>query len=70
MNNRNYKEQLQKIYQAKYHYTPTYKTLSSTPNLYTMAVVDKDGEIVGTASAPTKKQAEQMAAKEALKQIN
>lgn len=67
MNNRNYKEQLQKVYQAKYHYTPTYKTLSSSPNLYTMAVVNQNGDVVGSASASTKKQAEQMAAKEALK---
>jgi ribonuclease-3 len=69
MNNRNYKEQLQKIYQGKFHYTPTYKVLASCPNLYTMAAVDKDGVHMGVGTAPTKKQAEQMAAREALKQI-
>jgi ribonuclease-3 len=70
MNNRNYKEQLQKLYQSLHHYTPTYKTLSASPNLYTMAVVDKDGNLVGSASAPTKKQAEQMAARESLKMLS
>ena len=66
MNNRNYKEQLQKIYQSKFHKTPTYAILSSSPNLYTMAAVDKDGVHIGIGTAPTKKQAEQLAAKEAL----
>lgn len=70
MNNRNYKEQLQKIYQSKFHKTPTYKVLSSSPNLYTMAAVDKDGVHMGVGTAPTKKQAEQMAAREALKQFS
>jgi ribonuclease-3 len=69
MNNRNYKEQLQKIFQAKFHYTPTYKVLSSSTNLYTMAVVDNNGQDIGTGTAPTKKQAEQIAAREALKYI-
>lgn len=70
MNNRNYKEQLQKVYQSKFHKTPTYKVLSSSPNLYTMAAVDKDGVHMGVGTAPTKKQAEQIAAKESLKQFN
>jgi ribonuclease-3 len=69
MNNRNYKEQLQKVYQSKFHKTPTYKVLASSPNLYTMAAVDKDGVHMGVGTAPTKKQAEQMAAKEALKYV-
>ena len=70
MNNRNYKEQLQKIYQAKFHHTPTYTMLSSSTNLYTMAVLDKNGVHIGIGSAPTKKQAEQLAAKKALDQFN
>jgi ribonuclease-3 len=69
MNNRNYKEQLQKIYQSKFHKTPTYKILTSSPNLYTMAAVDKDGVHMGVGTAPTKKQAEQIAARESLKQL-
>ena len=70
MNNRNYKEQLQKIYQGRFHYTPTYKVVSSSPNLYTMAVVDKTGVDIGVGTAPTKKQAEQIAAREALKFVS
>lgn len=66
MNNRNYKEQLQKVYQAKFHHTPTYKVLSSSTNMYTMAVIDQHGADIGVGTASTKKQAEQMAAKEAL----
>ncbi len=69
MNNRNYKEQLQKLYQAKFHHTPTYTMLSSSTNLYTMAVLDKNGVHIGVGSAPTKKQAEQLAAKKALDQF-
>lgn len=69
MNNRNYKEQLQKVYQAKFHHTPTYVMLSSSTNLYTMAVLDKQGVHMGVGSATTKKQAEQMAAKKALEQL-
>lgn len=69
MNNRNYKEQLQKVYQGRFHYTPTYTVLSSSTNLYTMAVLDKNGVQLGIGSAPTKKQAEQMAAKQALERI-
>jgi len=70
MNNRNFKEQLQKVYQGRFHYTPTYTILSSSTNLYTMAVLDKSGVQLGIGSAPTKKQAEQMAAKQALERIN
>jgi len=66
MNNRNYKEQLQKLYQAKYHTIPNYTMLSSNINSYTMAVIDKQGNQIGSGTAPTKKQAEQFAAKEAL----
>lgn len=70
MNNRNYKEQLQKVFQAKLHYTPTYKILSSSTNMYTMAVLDNNGGEIGVGTATTKKQAEQLAAKEALKNFN
>lgn len=66
LNNHNYKELLQREYQSKFHYTPVYKILSSDTNMYTMAVVDKDGKYSGIATAPTKKKAEQLAAKQAL----
>lgn len=70
MNNRNFKEQLQKLYQAKFHHTPTYVILSSSLNSYTMAVVDHQGAHVGIGTASTKKQAEQFAAREAIKTLS
>jgi len=69
MNNRNFKEQLQKFYQAKFHFTPKYTMLSSAANTYTMAAVDESGNHLGIGSAVTKKQAEQLAAKNALVRI-
>jgi ribonuclease-3 len=69
MNNRNFKEQLQKFYQAKFHHTPKYVMLSSAANMYTMAAVDEKGIHIGIGSAPTKKQAEQLAAKEAMNRL-
>jgi ribonuclease-3 len=69
MNNRNFKEQLQKVYQAKFHSTPKYVMLSSAANMYTMAAVDENGIHLGIGSSSTKKQAEQLAAKEALKRL-
>jgi len=65
MNNRNFKEQLQKYCQATFHYTPTYKMISSTQNSYTMAAMSPLSEI-GQGTAQTKKQAEQLAAQDAL----
>ncbi len=69
MNNRNFKEQLQKYYQAKFHYTPKYVMLSSAANMYTMAATDEKGIHLGIGSASTKKQAEQLAAEDALKKF-
>jgi len=69
MNNRNYKEQLQKLYQSMFHYTPSYIMLSSSPGSYTMAVVDENKVHLGIGSASTKKQAEQFAAREAIKNL-
>jgi len=69
MNNRNYKEQLQKIYQGKFHCTPKYVMVSSSQNSYTMAATDENGIHLGVGSASTKKQAEQIAAKDAIKNL-
>lgn len=66
MNNRNFKEQFQKVYQAVHHATPTYATLSFENGIYKMAIVGVNGEQLGTGSSTTKKQAEQWAAREAL----
>lgn len=70
MNDRNYKEQLQQHFQNLYKYTPTYILLNSEQNSYTVAVIDKEGKHLGTGTANNKKQAEQNAAKEALKVYN
>jgi dsRNA-specific ribonuclease len=67
MNNRNYKEQFQKVYQSLYHITPTYRLVKYENGLYTMAIDGQNGVCLGQGTAPTKKQAEQFAAKEALK---
>ena len=69
MNNRNFKEQLQKYFQAKFHHTPKYVMLSSAANMYTMAATDEKNIHIGIGSAPTKKQAEQFAAQDALKKF-
>ena len=68
-NNKNFKEQLQKAYQSKFHHTPTYMVLSSTLNSYTVAALDKQHCHLGVGTAPTKKQAEQLAAKDALSRL-
>jgi ribonuclease-3 len=70
MNNRNFKEQLQKLYQAKFHHTPGYAVISAATNQYTMAAVDEKGNHLGIGTAPTKKQAEQLAAKEAILRLS
>lgn len=69
LNNKNFKEQLQKLYQSKFHRTPKYVMLSSAANTYTMAAVDENGAHLGIGSAATKKQAEQLAAKVAISKL-
>jgi ribonuclease-3 len=69
MNNRNYKEQFQKMYQALYHITPTYTMVSQENGSYTMAVISHMGFELGRGTAPTKKQAEQIAARESIKYL-
>jgi ribonuclease-3 len=66
LNNRNYKEQFQKMFQAAYHTTPTYRLVSCVNGVYTMALDDQKGFCIGEGSATTKKQAEQMAARQAI----
>jgi ribonuclease-3 len=69
LNNKNFKEQLQKLYQSKFHHTPKYVMLSSAANVYTMAAVDENGAHLGIGTASTKKQAEQLAAKLAIAKL-
>lgn len=66
LNNRNYKEQFQKLYQSTYHITPTYTMVSQENGQYTMAVMSHLGFELGRGTAPTKKQAEQLAARQSI----
>jgi len=67
MNNRNFKEQFQKLYQSAYHMTPVYTMVTQeNGGRYTMAVVNHMGVELGRGTAPTKKQAEQEAARQAI----
>jgi len=66
-NDTNYKDQLQKFCQTFLRYTPVYKMISSI-NGYTMIAIGNDQEI-GQGFAPTKKQAEQLAACDALEKL-
>jgi ribonuclease-3 len=63
-NDTNFKDQLQKFCQTFLKYTPVYKMVSSI-NGYTMIALGQEQEI-GRGSALTKKQAEQLAAQDAL----
>jgi ribonuclease-3 len=68
LNDTNFKDQVQKFCQTKFHYTPTYVMLSSN-NGYTMAAVDDKGKHLGIGTGSTKKQGEQLAAKDALQKM-
>jgi ribonuclease III len=67
-NDTNYKDQLQKYCQTKFHYTPTYVMLSSNGE-YTMAATDSKGKQLGVGTGTTKKQGEQLAAQDALQKL-
>jgi ribonuclease-3 len=66
-NDTNFKDQLQKYCQTFLKYTPIYKMISSI-NGYTMVALGQDKEI-GRGFSQTKKQAEQLAAQEALEKL-
>ena len=68
LNDTNYKDQLQKFCQTKFHYTPTYRMVSSN-GMYNMAALDGNGAIIGEGSGNTKKHGEQLAAKDALSRL-
>lgn len=64
----NYKDRMQKYCQQTFHYTPIYKMVSSDEKKgeFVMGVCSPSGEVLGTGSASTKKQAEQNACRLAL----
>ena len=66
----NFKDQILRYYQSTYHTPPRYKEVCFEGPLhdrtYTMGVLAPDGSIVATATARTKKVAEQEASRKAL----
>ena len=70
LNDNNYKNQLQHYYQYNFQTTPIYKDMKveqqGHKKLYTVAVINAQGDIFATGSDQDKKQAEQNAAKNAL----
>ena len=69
--NTNYKDQLLKYYHHNFQMTPVYKKLISYDSkLQNIAVLDQNGQIFATATAKTKKKAEQLASKKALEKLN
>lgn len=65
----NFKDRMQKYCQQNMGFTPTYKMLREEEGIFTMGVVDQNGNILGTGKAGTKKQAEQFACKDALEKL-
>jgi ribonuclease-3 len=70
-NDDNFKDILLRHYQATFQITPKYTEIRADgpPNnrIFTMGVFDKDGKIVGKGFANSKKKAEQIASRNALK---
>jgi ribonuclease-3 len=68
--NTNYKDQLLRWFQAEYHQPPKYKVVReegpSHDRVFTMGVLSPDGNIIATAVARNKKEAEQNASRQAL----
>lgn len=65
----NFKDRMQKHCQQKLGFTPIYKMLKEEAGVFTMAVCKPCGEILGTGTATTKKQAEQNACRIALENL-
>jgi ribonuclease-3 len=65
----NFKDQLQKLCQTKFKYTPKYIEVECVKNMYKMAAIDVHGNHIGIGTGNVKKQAEQMAAKCALQKF-
>ena len=66
----NYKDQLLRYFQQTYQSTPKYQeqSIDGPPHkrVFTMSVLDINGNIVGTGTEKSKKKAEQLASKDAL----
>lgn len=70
----NYKDQLLRYFQHEFQNTPKYIESSTDgpphKRMFTMAVLDINGNILGTGRERSKKKAEQLASKEALIKLN
>jgi ribonuclease-3 len=70
----NYKDQLLRWFQAQYHQPPKYKEVEVVgpphDRVFTMGVLDPNGNIVATATARNKQVAEQEASRVALAKLN
>lgn len=74
LNDDNYKDKLLQYYQHNFQITPKYKLLGIENGLegriFKIGVLDKDGIIISTGIAKSKKKAEQLASKNALLKLN
>jgi ribonuclease-3 len=72
-NNKNFKDQLLRFFQAKYHQPPKYKEVrvEGPPHdrIFTMGVLDIEGNIIAEATARNKPEAEQAASRIALEKL-
>ena len=66
----NYKDQILKYFQQHFKITPNYNFVSEEgpphDKMFTMSVSDEKGKLIGTGTAKTKKEAEQIASKNGL----
>jgi ribonuclease-3 len=70
----NYKDQLLRWFQAQYHQPPRYKEVDVVgpphDRIFTMGVLDPNGNVIATATARNKQVAEQEASRSALAKLN
>ena len=70
----NYKDQLLRWFQAQYHQPPRYKEVEVVgpphDRIFTMGVLDPNGNVIATATARNKQVAEQEASRSALAKLN
>lgn len=71
VSNYNYKDQLLKYFQHNFNYLPKFYELNienrNNAKVYTLCIKNKEGVIISTGTGPSKKQAENQAALNALK---
>ena len=72
--NTNYKDQILRFFQAKYHVPPQYKVLHEEgpthDRIFTIGILDLSGNVIASSAAKNKKIAEQEASRLALNVLN